>query len=160
MDKWSTSDDEDGQLMAPLRPDTLGQVFGSMAVVGGGSFLLSFFSVFGYVILFTPPDGSPLPLPIVAVGIGSWTCVVVALWGYVIWVTMNLRNQPQDSDRSLRWNAETPNQSEQQRRKGFQLLWHTGDRDLSEQRRRWRFLALGFGVIALFAPVAMVAGSA
>lgn len=159
MGKWAPSEDESERQLVRLSPDTLGQVFGAMAIVGGGLFLLSFFSMFGYVILFTPPDGAPLPLPITLAGIGSWACVVVSLWGYVIWVSWKIRNQPGNSGRPTRWNPDDPNRSEQRRRKGFQALWHTGDRDLYEQRRRWRFLALGFGVLALLAPVAVIAGS-
>lgn len=139
MGKWVPSEDGSEQLPARLFPDTLGRVFGAMAVVGGSSFLLSFFSVFGYVILFTPPDGAPLPLPIVVAGIGSWACVVVSLWGYVIWASRKIRNQSRDSGRPTRLNAD--------------------ERDLYEQRKRWRFLALGFGVLALLAPVAIAFGS-
>lgn len=139
MGKWVPSEDESERLPARLFPDTLGEVFGAMAVVGGGSFLLSFFSIFGYVILFTPPDGAPLPLPITVAGIGSWACVVVSLWGYVIWASWKIRDRSRDPGQPTRLNAD--------------------ERDLYDQRKRWRFLALGFGVLALLAPVAIVAGS-
>lgn len=80
----STSEDENERLTTRLRPDTLGQLFGAMTLIGGCSFLLSFFSVFAYLLISNPPDGAPLPLPIAVLGIGSWVCVVVSLWGYVI----------------------------------------------------------------------------
>lgn len=159
MVKSPTSDNENAQLITRLRPDTLGQVFGAMAVLGGGLFLFSFFSLFGYVILFNPSDGAPLPLPITFVGIGSWACITISLWSYVVWASWKLRNQPQDPGQTTRWNADEPNQSEQRPRRGFQVRWYTGNRDLYEQRQRWRFFALGLGVLALLAPVAIVVSS-
>ena len=154
----STSDDENERVTARLRPNTLGQLFGGIAIIGGCCFLLSFFSVFAYLLIFNPPDGASLPLPIAVLGIGSWACVVISLWGYAIWVTWILRNQPEDSGQSVHRVTDDSNQSEERPRTGFHVLWHTGDQDVYELRQRRRFLAFGFGVLALLAPIAILAG--
>lgn len=143
MVKEPISDDERKPLFASLRPDTLGHVFGVMAAVGATLFFVAFFSMFGYLLLFTPPDGAPIPLPITVVGIASWGCVTISLWAYVVWASWKLRTQPRKSEQNGEHN----------------VLWHTGDRDRYEARQRRLFLAFGFGVFALLAPIAMIAGS-
>lgn len=127
MEKQSTSEDESRRLMNYLRPDTLGQLFGAMAVTGASSFLLAFFGLFAYVILW-PDSELTLFHPIIVVGIASWACVVVSLWGYVIWATPQLQKLPQESD-------------------------------LYEKRKSWVYLALGFGILALLAPLGILFGS-
>ena len=139
MSKQSTSENESERLRTRLRPNTLGEVFGTMAVVGGSSFLFSVFGLVAYAA--TLPDGVMIPQsnPLVVLGIVSWVCVTISLWSYVVWATLKLRNQPRDSNRSTRWNDE-------------------GD-DLYERRQRRIFIAFGVGLFALVAPVAMLTGS-
>ena len=143
MVEGTTPTEESEPLVARFRPNTIGQVFGAMVAVGGGSFIISFFSVFGYVILVDPPDGAPLPLPITLAGIGSWVCVTVGSWGYVVWAGWKLRSHQRN-----------PGQ-----RTGSEVVGHSDDRELYQQRQRRLLSAIGLGLFALLTPVAMVAGS-
>ena len=141
MSEDTTTDNDGKRLGTRFRPDTIGHVFGTMVAVGGGVFLLSFFSVFGYAILANPPDGAPLPLPITIAGIGSWTCVTAGLWGYVVWGSWTLRNHRQEPRRSER-----------------EVISNSDNRTLHQKRRQRIFFAAGLGLFALLTPVAIVAG--
>jgi|GEM_PF-4638779 len=133
------SENETERLTDRLRPDTLGQVFGTMVIVGVGLFFLSFFSLFGYVILASPQDGSPIPLPIVVLGALSWGCVVISLFSYVVWESWKLRGHLRTTEQSSQFASE--------------------DSHPYEVRQRRILFALGLGIFALLIPVAVFVGN-
>ncbi|ELY93815.1 hypothetical protein C483_04029 [Natrialba hulunbeirensis JCM 10989] len=139
MEEQSTSGDEGERLTSRLRFDTLGQVFGTIAATGVGLFVLSFFGLFAFAV--QSPDGAEMPLshPTLIVGFGSWACVVISLFSYVIWAVRELRKQSRDSDRPISWKA--------------------NDADPYGQRERRVVFALGFGVLFLLIPLAIFGGA-
>ena len=109
-----------------FRPETVGEAFGTAAVVGTAGFVVAFFAFVVYAVAFVPEGGEiPLTNPIVVLWIGSWACVVGSLLGYVGWASRRLRD---------------------------------GSGGSAERQRRV-LVALGFAVLFLLAPVAIIAGS-